>query len=337
MNNRTCITYITLTILLIAAFTADVVFGDVSIPLEQIKDVLSGKASLSIEHIIMDYRLPKALTALLCGAALAVSGLLMQTLFRNPLAGPYVLGISSGAGLGVAVLVLTAGYVTLPAWLALSGWAQIIAAIAGAAFVMFLVLLTATKVNDTVSLLIVGMMFGGIAGAVVNILQSISNPDALKVYVVWTMGSLSAVTWSYMKVMAPIIIAAVAVALLLPKKLNAILLGENYAKGLGVNVQATRTLIIILTCLLAGASTAFTGPIAFIGVAVPHIVRGILKTSDHRHIMPASVLAGSTLLILCDIVSQLPGTIYTLPINSVCAVIGAPIILIVIIKRKRII
>ncbi len=331
------VTYIILGVLLIVAFALDVVFGDVSIPLEQIKDVLSGKASISVEHIIMDYRLPKALTALLCGAALAVSGLLMQTLFRNPLAGPYVLGISSGAGLGVAVLVLTAGYVTLPAWLALSGWAQITAAIAGAAFVMFLVLLTATKVNDTVSLLIVGMMFGGIAGAVVNILQSISNPDALKVYVVWTMGSLSAVTWNYMRVMAPIIIVAVAVALLLPKKLNALLLGENYAKGLGVSVSATRTLIIILTCLLAGASTAFTGPIAFIGVAVPHIVRGILKTSDHRVILPASVLAGSTLLILCDIVSQLPGTIYTLPINSVCAVVGAPIILIVIIKRKRLI
>ena len=328
---------LTLSIVLILAFAADIMFGNVDISPEQIWALITGKgeAGSAVWNIVWQYRLPKALTALLCGAALSVSGLLMQTLFRNPLAGPYVLGISSGAGLGVAVIVLATQFVALPAIFTTGGWGQTLAAIIGAAFVMMLVLLTSTKINDTVSLLIVGMMFGSIAGAAVNVLQSISNPDSLKIYVVWTMGSLSSVTWEYMTVMAPLIIAAIVVTLFMPKKLNALLLGENYAKGLGVSVFATRFAIIVITCLLAGASTAFTGPIAFIGVAVPHIVRGLYKTSDHKVVIPASVLAGSALLIVCDIISQLPGTIYTLPINSVCALIGAPIILLVIIKNKH--
>lgn len=326
---------LTLSLVLILAFVADIMFGNVDISLSQIAELFTGASSdAAVSNIILHYRLPKALTALLCGAALSVSGLLMQTLFRNPLAGPYVLGISSGAGLGVAIIVLATQYVALPAIFTTSGYGQIIAAVLGAAFVMFLVLATSTKISDTVSLLIVGMMFGSIAGSVVNVLQSISNPDALKIYVVWTMGSLSSVTWEYMAVMAPIIIGAILITLFMPKRLNALLLGENYAKGLGVSVFATRVVIIILTCLLAGASTAFTGPIAFVGVAVPHIVRGLYKTSDHRVVVPASVLAGASLLIICDLIAQLPGTIYTLPINSVCALIGAPIILWVIIKNK---
>lgn len=332
---RKIIGFIVLGVLLVLAFMADIIFGNISISLEHVAEAFNEGKDSAVWNIIVNYRLPKAVTAVLCGAALSVSGLLMQTLFRNPLAGPYVLGISAGSGLGVAVLVLSAGYVAVPAALALSGWAQIIAAILGAAFVMMLVLITSVKVNDTISLLIVGMMFGGIAGAAVNVLQSISNPDALKIYVVWTMGSLSAVTWNYLVIMAPIVMLSIIVALLMPKKLNVLLLGENYAKGLGVGVFATRTVIIVLTCLLAGASTAFTGPISFIGVAVPHIIRGVFKTTDHKVVMPASVLGGSTILLVCDLISQVPGSIYTLPINSVCALVGAPIILWVIIKNKH--
>lgn len=334
---RNLIISLTLSLVLILAFAADIMFGNVDISPEQIWALFTGEgeAGSAVWNIVWQYRLPKALTALLCGAALSVSGLLMQTLFRNPLAGPYVLGISSGAGLGVAVIVLATQYVTLPAVFMSGGWGQTLAAIIGAAFVMFLVLFTSTKINDTVSLLIVGMMFGSIAGAAVNVLQSLSNPDALKIYVVWTMGSLSSVTWEYMAVMAPLILVSIFVTLLMPKRLNALLLGENYAKGLGVSVFATRFMIIVITCLLAGASTAFTGPIAFIGVAVPHIVRGLYKTSDHRVVVPASVLAGASLLLICDLISQLPGTVYTLPVNSVCALIGAPIILWVIIRNKH--
>lgn len=326
--------YIILMLLLFTAFAADVLLGDVLIPLNQMIDAVNHPDG-AVWNILFNYRLPKALTAVLCGAALSVSGLLMQTLFRNPLAGPYVLGVSSGAGLGVAILVLSAGFIAVPSAFIMSGWAQVVAAVVGATVVMALVLLTSMKVHDTVSLLIVGIMFGGIAGAIVNVLQSISNPDALKIYVVWTMGSLSAVTWQYMYVMAPVILGAIFVALFLPKRLNALLLGENYARGLGVSVGGTRVIIIILTCLLAGASTAFTGPIAFIGVAVPHIVRGIFKSSDHRVVLPASVLAGAALLLVCDLVSQLPGTIYTVPVNSISALIGAPIILWVILKNKH--
>lgn len=333
---RSLISYIVLFVMLVVFFAADVVLGDVLIPLPHIVEAFKGNHhDGAVWNIIFNYRLPKALTAVLCGAALSLSGLLMQTLFRNPLAGPYVLGISSGAGLGVAILVLSAGFIAVPSAFLLSGWAQVIAAVAGAALVMVLVLLTSLKVHDTVTLLIVSMMFGGIAGAVVNVLQSVSNPDALKIYVVWTMGSLSAVTWNYLYVMAPVVIGAILIALFLPKRLNALLLGENYARGLGLSVGFTRTIIIVLTCLLAGASTAFTGPIAFIGVAVPHIVRGVFKTADHRVVLPASVLAGAALLLVCDLVSQLPGTIYTIPINSISALVGAPVILWVIIKNKH--
>ncbi len=333
---RNLVSYIVLFVLLVVFFAADVVLGDVLIPFKYVAEALKGgNTDGAVWNIIFNYRLPKALTAVLCGAALSLSGLLMQTLFRNPLAGPYVLGISSGAGLGVAILVLSAGLIAVPSAFVMSGWAQVVAAVVGAAFVMALVLLASLKVRDTVSLLIVGIMFGGIAGAVVNVLQSISNPDALKIYVVWTMGSLSAVTWQYLTVMAPVVLGSIVIALFLPKSLNALLLGENYATGLGVNVGFTRVVIIVLTCLLAGASTAFTGPIAFIGVAVPHIVRGVFKTADHRVVLPASVLAGAVLLLVCDIVSCLPGTIYTIPVNSISALVGAPIILWVIIKNKH--
>jgi iron complex transport system permease protein len=257
----------------------------------------------------------------------------MQTLFRNPLAGPYVLGVSSGASLGVAIFILAGGI--LPAAFIESGWGLVISATLGAILVLMMVLAVSVRVRQAVSLLIVGIMFGQLSGSLVTILQNSSDPDSLKLFVVWTFGSLSAVTWNYMWVMLPIIIIGLTIVFAIQKPLNALLLGENYAQGLGVNTSRTRLLIIIAIALLAGATTAFTGPIAFIGMAVPHLVRGLLKTSNHQLTIPGSVLIGASLLLLCDIVCQLPANGYTLPINAVSALVGAPIIIWIILKNRN--
>ncbi len=267
---------------------------------------------------------------MITGAALSVAGLMMQTLFRNALAEPYILGVSSGASLGVALVTMASGF--LPAFLMNSGWATIIAAIIGGAFVLLLVLGVSFRIQSAVSLLIVGIMFGTIAGAVVNVLQNFSDPDAVKLFVMWTFGSLSAVTWTYMQVLYPVIIVGLVIAMLLHKRLDVLLLGDNYARGLGISVIQTRFLIILATGLLAGGITAFTGPIAFVGVAIPHIARGLFKTSVHRILIPATILCGAVLLLACDIISQLPT--YTLPINTISSLFGAPIILWIILKKK---
>ena len=310
-----------------ALFVADVAYGSVKIPLSELfrdNEVYS--------NIIYNFRLPKALTSLITGAAISVAGLIMQTLFRNPLAGPYVLGVSSGASLGVAIFIL-AGSI-LPTAFIESGWGLVISATLGAVLVLMMVLAVSFRVRQAVSLLIVGIMFGQLSGSLVTILQNSSDPDSLKLFVVWTFGSLSAVTWNYMWVMLPIVIIGLAIVFAIQKPLNALLLGENYALGLGVNVVRTRLMIIIAIALLAGATTAFTGPIAFIGMAVPHLVRGLLKTSNHQATIPGSILVGASLLLLCDIVCQLPANGYTLPINAVSALVGAPIIIWIILRKK---
>ena len=308
-------------------FVADIAYGSVRIPLSE----LFSDNEL-YHNIIYNFRLPKALTALITGAAISVAGLIMQTLFRNPLAGPYVLGVSSGASLGVAIFILAGGI--LPAAFIESGWGLVISATLGAILVLMMVLAVSFRVRQAVSLLIVGIMFGQLSGSLVTILQNSSDPDSLKLFVVWTFGSLSAVTWNYMWVMLPIVIVGLAIAFAIQKPLNALLLSENYALGLGVNVVRTRFLIIIAIALLAGATTAFTGPIAFIGMAVPHLVRGLLKTSNHQVTVPGTILVGASLLLLCDIVCQLPANGYTLPINAVSALVGAPIIIWIILRKK---
>ena len=275
------------------------------------------------QNILHAIRLPKAITAILAGAALSVSGLIMQTLFRNPLAGPYTLGVSSGASLGVAFLTMCSASLVLM---------LPIAACIGATMVLLLVLAVSRKVTSNVSLLIVGMMFGSIAGALVSLLQNFANPDALKLFIVWTLGSLSSVGWSDMQLMVPILIVGALFVLLALKPLNGLLLGEEYAKGLGINVARTRLFIVLATGLLAGGVTAFCGPIAFIGVAVPHIARGIFKTSNHRVTIPACVLIGACLLLVCDVLCSL--FIYPLPISTVSALFGAPIIIWIILKHK---
>ena len=310
-----------------ALFMADVAYGSVKIPLSELFS-----DNEVYNNIIYNFRLPKALTALITGAAISVAGLIMQTLFRNPLAGPYVLGVSSGASLGVAIFIL-AGAI-LPTAFIESGWGLVISATLGAVLVLMMVMAVSFRVRQAVSLLIVGIMFGQLSGSLVTILQNSSDPDSLKLFVVWTFGSLSAVTWNYMWVMLPIVIIGLTIVFAIQKPLNALLLGENYALGLGVNVVRTRLMIIIAIALLAGATTAFTGPIAFIGMAVPHLVRGLLKTSNHQSTIPGSILVGASLLLLCDIVCQLPANGYTLPINAVSALVGAPIIIWIILRKK---
>lgn len=329
MNKR----FILLSIVLLIAFCADIVMGSVMLPLKEVWNVLTGNSGDEVyREIILNHRLPKALTAILTGTALSVSGVLMQTLFRNPLAGPDVLGVTSGASLGVALLTLSSS--ALPIYL-LAGWGQITAAIIGALLVLMLVIAVSIKVPQTVSLLIIGMMFGNFAGAIVSILQSMANPDTLKLFVSWTFGSLSSVGWTYMYIMAPMVCLGVILAFTLQKRLNVLLLGDNYAIGLGISVFKTRLWVIIATALLAGISTAFTGPIAFIGVTVPHIARGIFHSSNHRIIIPGAILCGGIIMLACDLISQLPGTQGTLPVNSVTALFGAPVIIWIIMKKKQ--
>ena len=290
-----------------------------------------GDLSPMENNILHAIRLPKAVTAILAGAALSVSGLIMQTLFRNPLAGPYTLGVSSGASLGVALLTML-GTVLSPFTFHLSTLGLPIAACVGATLVLLLVLAVSRRVTSNVSLLIVGMMFGSIAGALVSLLQNFANPDALKLFIVWTLGSLSSVGWSDMQLMLPILILGALFVLLTLKPLNGLLLGEDYARGLGINVPRTRLFIVLATGLLAGGVTAFCGPIAFIGVAVPHIARGIFRTSNHRVTIPASALLGACLLLVCDVLCSL--FTYPLPISTVSALFGAPVIIWIILKNK---
>ena len=331
MNKRNTILFFTLSLLCISLFLADLAWGSIHISIQEILSVILGKGKEGINsEILLNFRLPKAITAILAGASLSVAGLMMQTLFRNSLADPYILGVSSGASLGVALVMMAASI--LPVSFVSSGWALIVAAIIGASVVLALVVGVSFRVQNAVSLLIVGLMFGTIAGSIVSVLQNFSNPDAIKLFVMWTFGSLSAVTWTYMQVLLPVSLLGLGMAFFLQKRLDGLLLGENYARGLGVSIVGTRFLIVISTGLLAGGITAFTGPIAFVGVAIPHIARGIFRTSSHKILMPATVLCGASLILFCDIISQLPA--YTLPINTISALFGAPIIIWIILKKR---
>ncbi len=317
---------------LIVAFILDIMIGSANLPLNEILNVITDHESNPIyKEIILNHRLPKAITAILVGSSLSVAGVLMQTMFHNPLAGPDVLGVTSGSSLGVALLTMSSSI--LPLWL-ISSWGQILAASIGAAAILLLILIVAIRIPNTTSLLIIGMMFGYFAGAIVSILQSSSQPDTLKLFITWTFGSLSSVGWSQMYVMAPIIVLGIGVSIFLQKPLNILLLGNNYAKGLGINVLNLKIWIIIATTLLAGVATAFTGPIAFIGITIPHIARGLFKTNNHSIVLPASILCGASILLICDCISQLPGFQGTLPINAITSLFGAPIIVWIIIKNK---
>jgi iron complex transport system permease protein len=326
-------------VLILLLFTLDLTLGSVSIPLEDVFAALKGgETKKSWEYIIINFRLPKALTAILCGAGISVAGLQMQTLFKNPLAGPSVLGISHGASLGVAVFVLASALFyqsMMGIHEALGNWGLILFAILGSMLVLISVLLASLRLSDNTSVLLIGLMFGFITGSIVSILQYFSDPELIQNFLVWTFGSMAGVAWAEMQVMAPVVIIGLIASLMFQKQMNALLLGENYAIGVGVNVTRIRIALIVTTSILAGTLTAFTGPVAFIGVAVPHLVRLLFKTSDHKILIPGTMLAGAIILLACDIVSQLPGHQTTLPINSITALFGAPVIIAIIMKNKR--
>lgn len=310
-----------LTLLTLGLLVLDVATGTVSIPLADVIAALSGgDCPERIRNIVVDLRLIKAVTALLAGIALSVSGLQMQTLFRNPLAGPYVLGLSSGASLGVALLLLGGAATSL----GIAG-----AAMAGAAAVTLLLLLANERVRDVMTLLILGIMFSSAIGAIVQILQYLSEEQALKSYVVWTMGSLGEVTRPQLGILSCAIGLGLVLTLLTLKPLNMLMLGETYARSAGLNLRRARFLLLGSTTLLAGSVTAFCGPIGFIGMAVPHIARGIFRTADHRVLIPASALTGAALLLACDLISRH----YLIPINAVTSLAGIPVVIYIVLRR----
>ncbi len=326
--------------LLLLLFCLSISFGSVRIPLSDVATILIGGEAQkeTWRTIVLRFRLPKALTATLAGAALSVAGLQMQTLFRNPLAGPFVLGISSGASLGVAIIVLGTGTsgASLLAGLGLLGdFGVALAAALGAASVLGMVLLVARRVNNSMTLLILGLMFGYATSALVSVLLYFSIAERIQAYISWTFGSFGNVTWSQMWVLAPTVLGALLLAHLSVKPLNALLLGEAYARSMGLSVGRTRFLIVTSASLLAGVITAFCGPIAFLGVAVPHLCRSLFNTSDHRVLLPAVTLLGAALALTADLVAHLPGSSIILPLNAVTALLGAPVVTWVILRRKN--
>ena len=337
MQIRHSILFISLSALCLILFAWDMMVGSVGIAFGDVWAALTGGDCDPVKaKIIIDIRLIKALMAIFAGAALSVSGLQMQTLFRNPLAGPYVLGVSSGASLGVALFLL--GMPLLGISLgdsAVSSLGVVGAAWIGSALIMSVVLAVTARIKDIMVVLILGMMFGSAASAVVEILQYLSPEGALKSFVVWTMGSLGSVSLSQLWVMAPVMTVGLALSVSLIKPLNAMLLGENYASTMGINIRRTRLLISTITVMLAGTVTAFCGPIGFIGLAVPHIARMIFREADHRVMMPASMLLGALIMLFCDIASQLPANDMTLPINTVTALIGIPVVVVVIVRNHK--
>jgi len=332
--------YILLFLLLLPiCFTADILFGSVHIPFDTFIDFISGNTiKESRLNIITELRFPRAIVALLTGLALPVSGLLMQTFFRNPLAGPYVLGISTGASLGVAIFSLTGGVgaIAIVSGLGLgASWGIILSACLGSLLVMFIIVSIAPKVFDTASLLIIGIMLGSITSAIVSVLQYFANPEEVQAFILWTFGSFAGLGWTEIKIMLIFIIPALLISLSMQKSLNALLLGENYARGLGVNIRRLRYGIIIAASLLAGIITAFTGPIGFVGMAVPHIARMIFKTTNHKILIIGSAIIGANLLLISDVISQMPGFQTTIPINTVTAIFGAPVVIFVIFKGRK--
>ena len=322
-------------------FLLNIALGSVEIPLDDIFWILMGSdiGNEAWPKIIYNIRLPRALTGILAGSALSIAGLQMQTLFRNPLAGPSVLGITAGASLGVAVVMLAAGTITsifaIQQLSSFGSWMVIIAASVGSSLVLLLILLISIRIRDNVTLLIIGLMIGNITIALVSIWQYFSQPDQIKDYLIWTFGSLGGVTLQQLWILLLVTLIGTAIAFLLSKQLNGMLLGENYARSMGLSVQKARIWIIVSTSLLAGGITAFCGPIGFVGVAVPHLARSLLDTNDHRVLIPGTLLMGAVVMLACDIVAQVPGSATTLPISAVTSMVGSPVVIWVIIRRKN--
>ena len=327
-----------LILVLLLAFLVNLSIGSVSIPMDEILSVFAGNGASkeSWRYILIDYRLPKAITAILAGAGLAISGLLMQTLFRNPLAGPFVLGLSSGASLGVAILILGASaFGGFFGTILLSQWSLVAASALGSFLVLVAVLAITFRIKDTMAILIIGLMFGSVTTAVVSVLSYFSNAEQLQQYIFWSFGSLGNQSWQGVLILSICFLAGLVLSVYSSKSLNALLLGENYAKSMGLQIKKTTFIIILATSILSGSITAFVGPIAFVGLAVPHLVRQFYKTSNHLVLMPAVLLCGSILMLLCDTVAQLPFSEFTLPINAITSLIGAPVVIWLLVRKRK--
>lgn len=318
-------------------FFVNIGLGSITIPFKEVYTSLTGGQSSKStwEYIIINYRLPKAITAVLVGMGLSISGLLMQTLFRNPLAGPYVLGLSSGASLGVAFVILGAS--VLPSFLSgvlLSPYGIVLASTLGSTSVLLLVLLVSQRLRDTMAILIVGLMFGSFTSAVVGVLTYFSSAEQLQKFTFWSMGNLGNLSWTSILILTICVLFGLFLSLLSIKPLNALLLGENYAKSMGLNFNKARLIIILATSILAGSITAYAGPIAFIGLAVPHIAKLVFQTSNHTVLFWSTLLFGAAIMLVCDVVSQMPGMEVTLPINAITSILGAPVVIWLLVRKR---
>jgi|TARA_B110000967_G_C18837939_1_gene537801 iron complex transport system permease protein len=331
-------TFILLSIVLIAVWFLNITLGSIQIPFKDVfTAVFNGEVSKdSWKTIIQDYRIPKAITAVLVGSGLSISGLLMQTLFRNPLAGPFVLGISSGASLGVALLILGSSLIGGIGAIAFSSFGMAIAASLGAFLVLSAVLIAANKVRNTMSILIIGLMFGSLTSAIISVLAYFSSAEQLQQFIFWGFGSLGNLSWNELLIFTIIFLIGISLLAFIIKPLNSMLLGENYAKSLGINIKQTRNLVLIITSILTGVITAFSGPIAFVGLAVPHLTKLLFNTSNHKVLLPAVTITGAILMLIADIISQLPTIEYTLPINAITSLFGAPIVIWLLVRKRKI-
>ena len=330
MKLRTTILFTLLTALCAVLFVVDIAVGSVAIPLSEVVSALCGGGSEEVRSIVIDIRLVRAVVAVLAGIALSISGLQMQVLFRNPLAGPYVLGVSAGASFGVALFVLGMPLFGIALSPTLQSLGTAGAAWIGSAVVLLLVVALSRRIKDIMVMLILGIMLSSGVGAVVEIMQYFSSEASLKSYVVWTMGSLGDVTATQLAVLTPVIVAGVAMAIAAIKPMNMLLAGERYAASMGLNIGRSRNLILISTTLLAGTITAFCGPVGFVGIAVPHIARMLFRSANHRILLPATILSGVAMLLVGDIIAKY----FALPINTITALMGIPIVIYIVTRRR---
>jgi len=332
--------FLLLLIALLLFLIINISLGSVSIPFKDtINAILGGELSNeSWKYIVWNYRIPKAFTAILVGSGLALSGLLMQTLFRNPLAGPFVLGISSGASLGAALLIMGASLFSgLFSFGIVNDVSLAVASSFGSFLVLLVVVVVASRIKDTMALLIIGLMFGSITAAVVSVLSYFTNAEKLQQFIYWSFGSVGNLSWQQLLLLFIIIFTGVVLSIVSIKPLNSLLLGENYARSLGVNLKKSRYIIIIATGLLAGGITAYAGPIAFIGLAVPHLTKQIFNTTDHKVLVPAVLVYGAILMLICDTIAQLPASANVLPINAITSIVGAPVVIWLLLRKKKMI
>ena len=337
-THRNTVLFLVLSVGLVFLLLLNISIGAVAIPLKEVCLSIfgSGATKSSWEYIIMDYRLPKAIVAILVGMGLAISGLLMQTLFRNPLAGPYVLGLSSGASLGVALVILGSAF--LPAFASefiLSSYGIVLASSLGSFLVLLAVLAVAQRLRDTMAILIVGLMFGSLTNALVGTLTYFSTAEQLQKFTFWSLGTLGNLSWTSIAILSVCVVVGLILSLVSIKPLNSLLLGENYAKSLGLNYTKARFVIILATSILAGSITAFAGPIAFVGLAVPHIAKLVFQTSNHLILFWSTLLFGAMIMLVCDSISQLPNSAIVIPINAITSILGAPIVIWLLIRKRK--